>query len=315
MVDGATGYLGSHLVFRLVNEGRRVRCLVHQRAQAKDVEFLKSLGAEVFQGDLERGDDAVSRCFSGAAAAVHLIGSIAPRKGESLRDLHVKQSEAFVEQALKGAVKNVVMVTALGTRSDAPSQYHSTKWMAEEKVRQSGLNFVILRPSLLIGREAGSRDSKLVKRLTEVIRTCKLVPLVNGGTNKLQPLFIGDMTLAVSKALDALLESDDKEIVGQTLELGGAEVIEMRDLAKMIMQKENVQRPIVSLPQPLASGIALALETISQVPLLTRDQVKLSMSDNICKNNDLTEKFGMSPRSIKYALDSYDAHLAEAAVG
>lgn len=311
VVDGATGYLGGHLVSRLRNEGLAVRALVHKKAAQKDIEHLQSLAAEVFEGNLDERDAQADACFEGAVLGVHLIGSIAPKKGESLAELHVRQTEGFIERMQRAGVKKAIMVTALGTRYGAPSQYHATKWLAEEKMRQSGLEFIILRPSLLIGRETGSRDSKLVKRLMTMIETRKLIPLVNGGTNKLQPLFISDMTNAIAHCIN---EDTFKALSGSTLELGGPEVIEMRDLARLLMEMKGQKRPIVALPAPLALLVAHALESVQDVPLLSRDQVKLSTSDNICKKNDLVEKLGIRPRSIKEALDSYLSSKAGVAV-
>src|SRR4029450_1493152 len=131
----------------------RVRCLVRPGADDADVAFLKSLGAEVVSTDFSCADGDVGRAFAGAKAAVHLIGSIAPRKGESLAYLHEKLTGRLVEHCQRNSVPRIVMVTALGTGPGAASRYHQTKWKAEELVRSSGLEDVILRPSLSAGGE------------------------------------------------------------------------------------------------------------------------------------------------------------------
>src|SRR4030095_234493 len=123
VVDGATGYVGSHLVSKLVSDGHRVRCLVRPGADDADVAFLKSLGAEVVSTDFSCADGDVGRAFAGAKAAVHLIGSIAPRKGESLAYLHEKLTGRLVEHPQRNSVPRIVMVTALGTGPGAASRY------------------------------------------------------------------------------------------------------------------------------------------------------------------------------------------------
>ncbi|HMP52561.1 MAG TPA: NAD(P)H-binding protein, partial [Candidatus Melainabacteria bacterium] len=81
VVDGATGYLGSHLVSTLIQRGYRVRCLVRSINSMDSVESI-----ELIEVDYSKEIDPA--LLSGARALVHLIGSIAPRKGESLNGLH-----------------------------------------------------------------------------------------------------------------------------------------------------------------------------------------------------------------------------------
>ncbi len=138
----------------------------------------QNLGATVHVGELIGADGSSDQAFKGARVAVHLIGSIAPKRGVTHEVLHVEMTRAFVEKAKAGGVQSALMVTASGTRADAPSSYHSSKWLAERELLESGLASTILRPSLLIGRQVGRRNSKLVERLLKVISEKKAVPLV-----------------------------------------------------------------------------------------------------------------------------------------
>lgn len=307
VVDGATGYLGSHLVAALAASGADIRCLVHKGSKAEDVQVLKNLGAKVFVGELTGNEDQVASAFKDASVAVHLIGSIAPKKGLSHDLLHVVMTDSFIAKAKAGGVGNALMVTALGTRADAPSTYHATKWLAEESLRKSGLNSTILRPSLLIGRQVGRRNSKLVDRLLKVIAEKKAVPLVNGGVNRLQPLFIGDMAMAAVASIDGLIKGKDDGSGGSKgpIELGGNEVLPMRDFVKQLMAVLHVDKPIVSLPYPIAMAAASVCQLIQEVPVLSCDQVKLSMRDNICSDNRIEELLGSKPEPLSSALQVY----------
>ncbi|MFZ8477601.1 NAD-dependent epimerase/dehydratase family protein, partial [Staphylococcus aureus] len=80
---------------------------------------------------------------------------------------------------------------------------HRTKWLAEEEVRRSGIDYVILRPALIIGKTFGRRNSKLVDRYLHLIEKNNSVPLIAGGGNKVQPVFIGDVVAAVVKSLQS----------------------------------------------------------------------------------------------------------------
>lgn len=304
VVDGATGYVGSHLVAALCENGFDVRCLVHKGAREKDIEFLKSLKAKVYVADLENDSAELNSAFAGAETAVHLIGSIAPPKGLTMQDLHVNQTRQLVKMCQQNQIKKVVMVTALGSSSQAESNYHSTKFQAEELLRTSGLNHVILRPSLIFGRQVGTRDSKLVARLIEAIETKPVVPLINGGANLIQPIFIGDLV----DALLTVINRDD--LVNQTYELGGASVISMKQFVEMLMETLSIKKPLVGLPTPVAVLLATCMEATSRVPLISRDQVRISKNNNVCATNDLSVKLGVEPRHIKAGLNTYKEKLA-----
>lgn len=306
VVDGATGYVGSHLVARLRQSGAVVRCLVRLSASQGDLDFLRSTGAEVVQADLGDTSPEAARAFAGASCLVHLIGSIAPVKGESLEYLHEELTAQMVEQCRANGVSRIVMVTALGTAPGASSLYHRTKWQAEEVVRSSGLDYVILRPSLIVGRTVGRRDSKLVKRLSEIIVRGRAVPLINGGINRLQPVFIGDLVEALASCIAG--ESPPEG----TLEIGGRDIVTMRELVEALMVVLAVHKPIVGLPGFVARGIAAACEALQPVPLLSRDQVIMANEDNVCQDNALVCVFGINPTPLSEALATYAGDRAPA---
>jgi NADH dehydrogenase len=296
LVDGATGFLGSHLTHGLVSQGHRVRCLVRKGARSEDVDLLKSIGAEVVEGALT--DANALEFFDGVDCAVHLIGSIAPKKGESFADLHQTLTRRFVESAKSRGCRKIILITALGTGKDAPSQYHRTKWLAEEEVRKSGLEFTILRPSLLIGRLIGARNSKLVSRLISLIQNKQFVPLVNGGVNKIQPIFIGDCVEAISNCVSTNHN-------GETIELGGSTVLSMKRFVEELSEIVGKRKPIINLPPQAGKLLAAVMEMVQDVPTLSSDQVVLSLNDNICQANGLTTVIGRDGAALDVALETY----------
>ncbi len=297
LIDGATGYLGSHLTNQLRCQGRNVRCLVRKESSAEDVRVLSDSGAEIVRGSMA-DEQECEQFFQGARYAVHLIGSIAPPKGQTFVDLHQNLSRAFAQAAKRSGVQKILLVTALGTSADAVSQYHKTKWLAEEEVRKVGLRYTILRPSLLVGRLFGRRDSKLVRRLLQLIDDKPFVPLINGGANKIQPLFIKDMVEAASRCL-----SDSYD--GETIELGGSTVLSMRRFVEALQEVVGKRKPIINLRPEAGKLVASLMEMVQEVPTLSKDQVVLSMSDNICQANGLSRILGTDGSSLDEALGTY----------
>ncbi len=299
VVDGASGYIGTHLVAALVKSGHKIHCLVRPGAATADTDLLTSIGAKVCILNLCDTSSSAMEAFAGATVAVHLIGSIAPKKGERLETLHGEMTKCLIKHCKQNHVPKVVMISALGAAQDALSLYHRTKWQAEEYLRHSGLNYVILRPSLVVGRTTGYKDSKLVRRLCNIIGSRKLVPLVAGGNNLIQPLFIDDLVQAID--LTVSLPIWDRQI----LEVGGPQAITMQDFVKQLMTQLNVHRQIINLPLPVASTVAWVCEHLQEVPLLSSDQLKLSCQNNICKDNALTNRLKLSLTPLSKALETY----------
>ena len=279
-VDGATGYVGSHLVHKLCMLGKSVRAIVHPGAKEADCRFLESCGATIFKTDLDANSEVLIQGLDGVGCMIHLIGSIAPPKGQKLEDLHAGQTKQLVESCQKSSSR-VIMVTALGSAADAPSDYHRSKFQAEEILRESGLTYIILRPSLILGRIVGHRDSKLMARYLNLIEQRPRVPLVGGGKNKLQPVFIDDLCLAIVQCLH------DETLWNTTMEIGGGEIITMKDLVSKLMLIRETPKPLLAIPPLCATIAASIMQMVQTVPLLSCDQVKLSLKDNICQNNAL----------------------------
>ena len=303
LLDGATGYVGSHLTHHLTSLGLSVRCLVRPSAEADDLAFLQSCSAEIHAADLNEKSPQIEKAFAGASFAVHLIGSIAPKRGESFASLHVEQTRRFAELCKRSGVRTAIMVTACGTAENAASEYHRSKWLAEKELRASGLPCVFVRPSLLIGRTFGRRDSKLVRRFRQLIESRPLVPLIGGGVNKIQPLFIGDLTAAIARCIASYPAQTGQ--AAPVLELGGASIITMREFVETLMHVLGRQRKLISLPIPLATMLASLAELVQDTPIVSRDQITLSMVDNICSQNHLVSELGIKPVSIIDALRSY----------
>ena len=303
LIDGASGYLGSHLTKHLLDSGMSVRCIVRPQANINDVQILKDCGAEVVYGDLHDHKAELAKAFANVETAIHLIGSVAPKRHERLANLHVEQTADFAELCLQAGVNKVIMVTAIGAASDAQSIYLKTKWQAEEVLRKSGLNCIFLRPSLLIGKTFGNRDSKLVQRLKTLIQSRPMVPLINGGTNKLQPLFINDMVEAVRKCIQSKVAGSHN--MAPVWELGGPSVLTMKDFLVELMNVMGVQKPLITLPIPLAMVLAKLSQSFQEVPIISEDQIRLSMRDNICGHNALTEELGVTQTGVRESLESY----------
>jgi uncharacterized protein YbjT (DUF2867 family) len=290
LVTGATGFVGRHLNERLRKDNLPVRGLVRtpEKAQA-----LRDLGVEAAVGDIA---DAVSleAAMQGCKKIIHLVGIIQEAPGVTFKGVHVDGTRNLLDTAKKAGVRHFVYQSALGTRPNARSQYHRTKWEAEELVRASGIPFTILRPSLIYGP-----GDLFTIRLSEMIRLSPVVPVIGSGRSRIQPIFIDDVTECIRK----IVTSDS--YLNEMYEIGGPEQLTYEEATTMIAEVSGVKRPMVHMPMLFMKPMARMLQTILPRPPVTTDQLIMLQEDNICSMRDIREVFGIEPVKFREGLAKF----------
>jgi len=146
-VTGASGFVGEAVVQELLERGYEVNALVHRRPIVSAAGRVHSIDGDLFDTKvLEKG-------MRGASAVIHLVGIIFENRfsGVTFERMHLEATESVIDAAKTAGVKRYIQMSALGTRMDAVSIYHQTKFAAEQYVRGSGLDWTIFRPSMIHG--------------------------------------------------------------------------------------------------------------------------------------------------------------------
>ncbi len=191
-LSGGTGFVGTHLRRALLDSGHHLRLLVHRRQEGIEAAV-----------DQVRGDVADPATFAaalaGCDAAINLVGIIreAPKAGITFARLHQEATRNVAEAAKKGGVKRFLQMSALGTRRDAASRYHQSKYLAEEWLRASGLDWTIFRPSIIFGP-----GDAFVNQLSRLVQSLPAVPVIGSGTYRLQPVAVADVARCFVMALE-----------------------------------------------------------------------------------------------------------------
>ena len=290
LVGGGTGFLGSHLIQRLRKDGVPVRAVVRSPRKAQ---ALKDLGVEVVAGDI--ADKAsLEAAAAGAERIIHLVGIIQEAPGVTFRGVHVEGTRNLIEAAKKAGVRHFFYQSALGTRPGAKSEYHKTKWEAEELVRASGIPFTILRPSLIYG--AGDQ---FTLRLSEMLKISPVMPVIGPGRSKIQPIHIDDVVTCIAKAVasDAFLN--------EIYEIGGPEQLTYEEVTAAIAGAMGIKRPMVHVPLLFMKPMARLLETALPKPPITTGQLIMLQEDNVCGMQDIREAFGVEPAPFREGLKKF----------
>ena len=294
LVTGGTGFVGSHLVRRLRQEGLPVRVVVRNPDKAR---ALKDLGVDVVRGDIS---DAASleKAATGVERVIHLVGIIQEAPGATFEGVHVDGTRNILEASRKNGVRHVFYQSALGTRPNAKSKYHKSKWAAEELVRASEIPYTILRPSLIYGD-----GDQFTIRLSEMIGLSPLLPVIGSGKSKVQPIFIDDVAACIMKAVT----SDC--CLNEIYEIGGPDQLSYEEVTIAIAEAMGVKRPTLHLPLFFMKSMAKVFETVLPNAPVTADQLIMLQEDTVCSMSDIREVFGIEPIGFRVGLKKFISRI------
>ena len=290
LITGATGFVGGHLIRGLSKNGVPLRAIVRDPDKAR---ALKDLGVEVMPGDIADISSLEYAC-SGVERVVHLVGIIQEAPGVTFEGVHVDGTRNLLSAAKKAGVGHFVYQSALGTRHGAKSQYHKTKWEAEEQVRASGIAYTILRPSLIYGP-----GDQFTIRLSEMMKLAPVIPVIGTGKSKVQPIYVDDVVKCIKKAVAG------NAFVNEIYEIGGPDQLTYEEVTAAIAETMEIKRPKVHIPLLFMKPAAKVLEKVLPKPPVTTDQLIMLQENNVCSLKDIREAFGVKPISFRDGLSRY----------
>jgi uncharacterized protein YbjT (DUF2867 family) len=264
LVTGASGFVGRHVTRELAASGVRVRAMVRS---ARAAAVLEDVDCELVRGDVT--DPASLRAAArGMRTIVHLVAIVegAPAAFERVM---AAGTGNLVEAARETGVRRLVLMSALGTGPNATVPYFRAKWAAEQAVGDCGIDHVVLRPSFVFGKDGGA-----LPRFLRIARLFPVTPVIGPGTQRVQPIWVGDVARAVRLAVEG-------EGSNGPVELGGPDAVTWSELWRRLKVALGTRRPAVHVPFWLARGPAALFERIPPA-LLTRDQLRmLEGPDNV----------------------------------
>jgi NADH dehydrogenase len=288
LVTGAAGLVGIHTCRELSKKGWQVRALIRDPARAAMA--LGQLPVEFRVGDI-RDASTLRSSLSGCGAVVHLAAIAIERKGESYRESNTAATERLISAARAESVQRVIFMSQNGADSRSPYPFLHSKGVAQDSIKTSGLNWTILRPSVIFGPE-----DQFVNVLGRLIKlTPKVFPLPGGGSARFQPIAVDDVARVIRMSLEK------KETVHQSYDLGGAIPLTLLQMTERILTAMGTKRRIVGVPlKALRPLVALAQRLLPNPPV-TPSLLDLLSLDNTVANNALTEQFKVVP--IPFAAD------------
>tara|TARA_Y100000034_G_C6854719_1_gene388224 strand:+ start:353 stop:1294 length:942 start_codon:yes stop_codon:yes gene_type:complete len=287
LVTGGTGFVGKHLVKRLVNEGNEVSCLVRQ-----DSEFLKNLGVSFYKGDIN--DEIIKDAVKDKEIIYHLVGigdvsATSKEAYEEYKEVNVEGTRSLLEACISN--KNLRKIICFSSTAamgllkgsvDETSEcnpvtpYQKSKFESEKVIldyyKKYNLPVVILRPSMIYGKEA--RNSQIF----EIYKFIKkgFVPLIGKGDNNVPLVHVSDV-------VEATLLAGEKGNNGEVYIITNSEIVTLKQLIRGIKEVSNKKAITIKIPKKVALILAFGIERIK--PIITRKRIK-SMTTNRIFNTE-----------------------------
>jgi NADH dehydrogenase len=287
LLVGGTGFIGTALGAELVDRGHDVTALSRSPAGGALPD-----GVESEVGDVT-AFDSIERSFEGRDVVVNLVALsplFEPPGSLTHESVHLDGTKNVVEACERHGVDRLVQLSALGADPDGETAYIRAKGQAETVVRESDVEWTIIRPSVVFGD--GGEFLDFAKKLTP--GPIKALP--GGGKTRFQPIWVGDL---VSMLADAV---EDDEHAGECYEVGGPAVLTLAESTKLAYAAEGTDVTITSVPMWLVRLGLTAADSLPFVPM-GADQARSLSMDNTLQDNDCTA-FGLDPDDLT-TLQSY----------
>ena len=289
LVTGATGYVGSRLLRRLVGAGRPVRAL------ARSPERVEALtGVEAVPGDLLTGAG-LEAALSGCETAYYLVHSMeaASGQGDGFAERDRRAATAFAEAAAHAGVERIVYLG--GIAPAGPSSSHLGSRLEVERILTEAVpGSTALRASIVIG--AGSSSFRVLVRLVERLR---LLPLPRWRSNRTQPIDERDVVEYLA------LTPEVPEAAGRSLDICGPDVLTYAAIVEGIADALGVGRMPLELPASLTPPASAVVAAVTRQPIeLVRPLMESLESDVLPRDPFEAERlYGLRPRGFARALD------------
>ena len=289
LVTGATGFVGRALAPRLVEGGADVRCLI--RPARRSPRLPKDVPVQVAIAPLS-DPKGLRAALVGVDTVIHLAGAEWRGQSGDVMAIDAGGTRALVELARDAGVSRFIYLSHLGADRASAFPVLKAKGIAEVFIRQSGLNYTILRTALLYGEE-----DVFVNAIAMVLRAAPMFFFMPGdGTVKLQPLWVEDLVTCLEWSLD------DLTTLNQTMSLGGPEFFSFREMVEAVMRTIGTRRMIVPTRQPyLRWGAALLESLLPRSPLTTRwlDHLAVNRTTELIS---VTRFFGLRPARFEQTI-------------
>jgi NADH dehydrogenase len=263
VVTGAFGYSGKYIAQRLLSAGHRVRTLTN----STDRENPFGDALEIHTYNFDRPDE-LANSLRGVAALYNTYWVRFDRTDVNYEQA-VRNTRTLIDAAKQAGVRRMIHVSVTNPSEESNLPYFRAKAVLERAVKESGISYAILRPTVLFGRE-----DILINNIAWILRRFPLFGVFGDGSYELQPIYVDDLA--------ALAVEEGTRNKNVTIDAIGPETFTYRELVETIGRAIGKPRPIVHIPPQLGWMIGRLLGSVVGDVVITREEIKGLMENRLC---------------------------------
>jgi nucleoside-diphosphate-sugar epimerase len=284
LLIGATGFLGLPVIKKLLKSSYEVNCLVRTSSDRSDLlDVLEPAGKKiVFSIGTLQSEDSIIPVIKKANSIVYMV---------DLKHTHLLQ--AFLNTVKRTGLKRVVFISSTTVLIPLESTVKNQKINSESLIKNSGLDYTILRPSMIYGSKDDINFSKMIR----FIKKKGFFITFGSGNNLIQPIYIEDVADAVSNVLD------NKKTYSKIYNIAGKNPIKYNDMLNIIRNKLKKRFKVIKLPIKFSKFLISIYTKISKNPILTPDQIERMGIDKVYSYQKARADFDFSPVSFENGIE------------
>jgi NADH dehydrogenase len=293
-ITGGTGFVGRNIA-RLLVAGNHELVLI---ARGLDITDQSIRGLASFVPLALDSTAALARVMAGCDAVVHCAGINRELGAQTFRKLHIEGTQHLVEAARQVGARKIVLLSFLRARPNCGCAYHESKWAAEEIVRQSGLDYTVLKCGVLYGQ-----GDHLLNHLSHAFYTFPLFAFVGFRDKPIRPNAVEDVARIVTACVV------DGALPRKTVAVLGPEELTLREAVRRVAGVVGRKPLMFPMPVWFHQALSCCLERMMKVPLVSRAQVRM-LCEGLAEPApacdpmppELAPRIGFSPQQLRKGL-------------
>lgn len=291
LITGSTGFIGRHLVARLMAEGKPVRVLL---PEYKLKRLLWENPPEIVVGSL-LNEEALFRAVTGVHTIIHLENAQWWGRRRDFERVEIVGTRNLISVARSARVGRIITLSHLGAAPSSAYTVLRAKGVVEEQIRASGLPYTIIRCGVVFGKE-----DAFVNHLAMQLAGTPLIFLLPGrGEIVLHPIYLDDLVDVLVRSLEAI------NTVDETIEIGGPEYITLSDMVRTVMRVARIRRIMIPTPPYVLRVLAQVYSSFLPRSVITPQWLDLLATNRVAKLGNVYEYFGVRPRRFEDTLLTY----------
>lgn len=294
-MTGATGVVGRALLARLAGDKRSAgRNMPQVTVLSRNVSAAPEPAVKFVTARLSE-PESWRQALEGCTEVVHMAAQTGKARPEQFERVNVEGTRHVLDAARAAGVARVLFVSSIAATFPELEHYPygRSKRAAEQLVRESGLEWTIVRPTIVMSRRAA------IWHALEGLASLPVTPIFGSGAARIQPIHADDLAECMATWID------DPSFARESYDLGGPEVISFGDFLRRIhRRKKGSSAPLVPLPGKSAIAVLSVLEKFA-LPLLpmTAGQLYAFVHDSTAAPNALLERHRAKMKNVDQVLD------------